>query len=66
MNTNNIRLINAERLLDMTTTEALDYIESGDADFDIETFKDELINQIDLLNSLKLSSINVIISYSSS
>lgn len=43
MNTNNIRLINAERLLDMTTTEALDYIESGDADFDIEAFKDELL-----------------------
>ena len=38
-----MRLINAERLLDMTTTEALDYIESGEPDFDIEAFKDELL-----------------------
>lgn len=38
-----MRLINAERLLDMTTTEALDYIESGESDFDIEAFKDELL-----------------------
>lgn len=38
-----MRLINAERLLDMTTTEALDYIESGEPDFDIEEFKDELL-----------------------
>lgn len=38
-----MRLINAERLLDMTTTEALDYIESGEPDFDVEAFKDELL-----------------------
>lgn len=43
MNTNNIRLINAERLLDMTTTEALEYIESGSSDFDLEDFRDELL-----------------------
>ena len=38
-----MRLINAERLLDMTTTKALDYIESGEPDFDVEAFKDELL-----------------------
>ena len=42
MNTKNLRLVNAEKLLDMTLDDVCEYLEIGQPHFDVEEFVDEL------------------------